>query len=366
MAVTNFNRLLDEQKTVWSLEVWKAARLLQFMNRFTGTTKDSMIHRITELTKSEKGTRAVITMVPDLEGDGVVGDNWLEGNEEEIKAFDRVIQIDQIRNANRNKGRLADQKTVVKFRENSRDVLAYWLSDILDQVAFLTLSGEAYTLRPNGSTRVGSQLPLLEFASDVTAPSANRHRNWEGTPPALAAGNTASTTLALPSWAMLVRAKAYAKTQRIRPIRGLIGTGTESYVCIMHTDGMAALKLDEDFLAVMKDAHTRGGMRDHPLMAGASAFYVDNIMIIEHEHIFHPDTWGAGSAKGQAVLFCGAQALGYADIGAPNWEEKGFDYENVQGIAIDKICGFLKPRFPSVITGTDEDFGVLRINTLRA
>jgi N4-gp56 family major capsid protein len=292
-------------------------------------------------------------------------DNQLEGNEEEIKAFDRVIQIDQIRNANRNKGRLADQKTVVRFRENSRDVLAHWISDILDQIAFLTLSGEAYSLRPDGTTRVGSQLPLLEFAGDVTAPSAARHRNWEGSPAALAAANTASTTLALPSWAMMVRAKAYAKMQRIRPIRGLLGSGTESYVCLMHTEGMAHLKLDTDFLKVMSDAHRRGGMRDHPLMAGAEAYYVDGIMIIEHEHVFHPNTWGAGSVHGQAVIFAGAQALGYADIGAPNWVEKGFDYENQQGIAIDKICGFLKPQFPSAVTGANEDFGVLRINTRR-
>jgi hypothetical protein len=33
------------------------------------------------------------------------------------------------------------------------------------------------------------------------------------------------------------------------------------------------------------------------------------------------------------VLFCGAQALGMADIGNPEWVEKGFDYDNQQGIS---------------------------------
>jgi hypothetical protein len=74
MAVTNFNALTDEQKTVWSRQVWKAARNLAFTTKFTGSGPNSMIQRITELTKSEKGTRAVITLVADLEEDGVAGD----------------------------------------------------------------------------------------------------------------------------------------------------------------------------------------------------------------------------------------------------------------------------------------------------
>ena len=63
MAVTNFAALTSEQLTVWKRDVWRAARHYQFMNRFTGTGNDSMIQRITELTESEKGARAVITLV---------------------------------------------------------------------------------------------------------------------------------------------------------------------------------------------------------------------------------------------------------------------------------------------------------------
>jgi hypothetical protein len=60
------------------------------------------------------------------------------------------------------------------------------------------------------------------------------------------------------------------------------------------------------------------------------------------------------------VLFCGAQALGMADIGAPDWNEKGFDYDNSQGISLGKILGFLKPKFGTIYeNNTVEDFGVL-------
>ena len=91
-----------------------------------------MVQHITELKKTEKGARAVITLLADLEGDGVVGDRTLEGNEESLKSYDQVIRIDQLRNANRHEGRMADQKSVVNFRENSRDKLSYWLSDRID------------------------------------------------------------------------------------------------------------------------------------------------------------------------------------------------------------------------------------------
>lgn len=366
MAVTNFNALTDEQKTVWSRQVWKAARNLAFTTKFTGKGPNSMIQRISELTKSEKGTRAVITLVADLEEDGVAGDRQLEGNEEEIKAYDQVIQIDQLRQANRHKGRLADQKSVVNFRSNSRDVLAYWLADRIDQLAFLTLSGVAYTFTNRGASRASSAFADLEFADDVTAPSTNRYRRWDATN-GLVAGDTASVAAAdTPSWAMLVELKAYAKDNYIRGIKG--PGGMEFFHVFMNPQGMAKLRQDPDYLANVRNAGVRGGSNE--LFKGTDSVMVDGLMVHEFRHVYNTQgaasgsKWGSGSTvDGQAALFCGAQALGMADIGAPEWVEKGFDYDNQQGISIGKLFGFLKPVFRSNITATDEDFGVIRCNT---
>lgn len=365
MGMTNFAALTDEQKTVWSRDLWKAARNASFLNRFTGKGPNSMIQRVTELTKDEKGSRAVITLVADLEGDGVAGDNQLEGNEESIKAYDQVIQIDQLRNANRHKGRMAAQKSVVDFRSTSKDVLAYWLGDRSDQMGFLTLSGVDYTFHTNGAPRnANSQLASLEFAADVTAPSANRHRRWDAVD-GLVAGDTAQVAAAdTPSYAMLVEMKAYAKTQFIRGIRG---NGNEEYYHVFMTpQGIAKLKLDTDFIANLRNAGPRGS--SNPLFSGGMMTH-DGLIIHEFRHVFNTtgaasgSKWGGGTVDGQRVLLCGAQAMGYADLGAPNWEEKGFDYENQQAIAIDKIMGLKKPVFRSHVTGTDEDFGVLCVDT---
>lgn len=369
MSLTNFAALTDEELTIWSKDMWKAARNWMFIERFTGGS-GAMIQKISELTKNEKGARAVLTLIADLEGDGVAGDRTLEGNEEAMVSHDQVIQLDQLRHANRHEGRMADQKSVVTFRSNSKDVLAYWLADRMDQLAFLTLSGVAYTQTNKGVARVGSDLANLEYAADVTAVSANRQTRWNGTTKVLhdaVIGTNGTVDVAAadtPSWNMLVEAKAYAVDNFIRPIRG--EAGTEVYNVFMTPQNMAKLKLDPDFLAAYRNALPRSS--NNPLFKGESVIYVDGLAIYEYRHVYNTKNaasgskWGATSVlDGSQILMCGAQAMGYADIGDAYWVEKGYDYDNQQGISVGKICGLKKPVFNSQVTGTAEDFGVLSI-----
>lgn len=60
MALTNFAALTPEQKLVWSRDVWKEARDLSFISKFTGTGENNVIQRITELTRTEKGEQVDI------------------------------------------------------------------------------------------------------------------------------------------------------------------------------------------------------------------------------------------------------------------------------------------------------------------
>ena len=372
MGMTNFAVLTTEQKTVWSLDFWRQARNLSFINKFLGKDENSMIQHVTELKKTEKGARAVLTLLTDLEGDGVAGDRTLEGNEEQLKSYDKVIRIDQLRNANRNEGRLADQKTVVNFRENSRDKLAYWVSDRMDQLAFLTLAGLSYGTRNSAvgmvGGRVGSDLPYLEFAQDIVAPSSKRFGRWNGTTKLMEWGNGTNVLTAADTatYAMLVQAKAYAKDNYIRGIKEK--GGEESFHVFLSPQAMSKLKLDPDYLANVRWARQRG--EDNPLFTG-DVVKIDGLYLHEFRHV--PNTrltpsgskFGAsGTVDGCQILFCGAQALGMADIGIPEWVEKGFDYENQQGISVGKVLGFLKPQFYSQYSGgTTEDFGVISLYT---
>jgi hypothetical protein len=72
--------------------------------------------------------------------------------------------------------------------------------------------------------------------------------------------------------------------------------------------------------------------------------------------------WGGGAIQGTRSLFCGAQALGMADLGAPEWDEKKFQYGSQVGINVDKMFGFLKPKFHSIYDGSEQDFGVVAVD----
>ena len=363
MATTNFALLTDNQKTAWSLDFWKQARNQSFISKFLGKGANSLVQHITELTRNEKGARAVITLLADLEGDGVAGDRTLEGNEEAGKSYDAVIRLDMIRHAMRHEGKMADQKSVVNFRETARDRLAYWMGDRIDQMAFLSLAGIPFTKMTSGATRVGSDLKNLEFAADIASPSSKRVAQWDKTNGLVIGGATSSlATEDTPTWEMFVQAKAYAKENYIR---GVMVDGEETYHAFLSPMAMAKLKLDQTYRDNLRYAQQRGAANE--LFTGTSV-KIDGIYLHEFRHV--PNTrlaasgskWGGGSVDGCQILFCGAQALAMADIGAPEWIEKEFDYDNQPGISVGKILGFLKPQFTTQYSGnTKEDHGVLSI-----
>jgi hypothetical protein len=127
---------------------------------------------------------------------------------------------------------------------------------------------------------------------------------------------------------------------------------------------MARLKLDPTYLQNLR--HSTQSDKNDALFSG-STVKIDGIYLHEFRHV--PNTSGAasgakyggtGTVEGSQVIFCGAQALGMADIGNAEWAEKGFDYDNQQGISIGKIMGFLKPKFSNIYeAGAVEDFGVI-------
>jgi len=379
MALTNFGTLTGDQLQMWSREFWKVARNQSFINQFAGTGSNAMVQRITELTKNQKGTKANITLLADMTGDGITGDNTLEGNEEALRAYDITIELDQLRFANRIAGRMTDQKTVVNFREQSRDALAYAMADRCDQLAFLTLSGVAYTHKNNGALRTtsasaGHELVDLEFASDVSAPTGDRHRRISGT--TLAAGDTTAVTASDKlAYRHVVELKAYAKDNYIRGIRG--AGNQETFHMFVTPQQMADLKLDSDFLANVRNAGVRG--TGNSLFAGSSSLMVDGVMIHEFRHVFNTTgatsgasanagaagyKWGADAdVDGARALFCGAQALALADIGLPEMVEDTFDYGNQSGISVGKIFGLRKPKYNSDISGSAQDFGVIALDT---
>jgi N4-gp56 family major capsid protein len=364
MATTNFGALSASQKRVWAGELWTHGRDQNFFmsNGFVGTSSGNVIERITELTETERGRVCIMQLVGDLQSDGIVGDNLLDGQEDTLWNDAIEIRIDQIRAGLRSRGRMAEQETVIRFRTTGREKLSFWMADKLDEMMFLTLSGIAYTQNLDGSTRAAnSQLPQLNFAADVAAPTSAR-KMFAGT-----ATSTASLTTAdKVSWNLLVSLQAKAKRERIKPIRA---GGRDYYAVTMSTEQARDLSSDSNYQTIVSRAGPRSDA--NPLFRGAKAM-VEGLVIYDHQKV--PNTlglaasskWGSGgTVDGAQALLMGAQAMGFATIGNTDYEESdNTDYGNRPGMAVGRVIGLLKPQFQSFFNArTRQDFGVISLYT---
>ena len=371
MAVTAFGALTTLQKVVYSTKVNKQGRDNNFFlsNGFVSkNTGDHTkpIQRVTELTETERGTSAVLPLVTDLTGGGVVGDNILEGNEEALVTDAQVIQIDQLRNGVRSKGRMAEQETVIRFRTEAQDALSFWLADTIDELMFLTLAGRAYTLNTDGSTRATSQLPNLTFGSDITAASANRiiYAGAGTSEATLVAGDTMK-------WDTVTQAKAYAKRKRVKPIRA---GGKGYYILVLSTEQCRDLEQDADFKTLHAQAMPRG--LNNPLFNNAKKI-INEVVLYDHQKVFNTlglasgSKWGSGGLiEGAQGMLLGAQAMGFAQLNGkdPGYEESdNTDYKNRPAIAVGRILGLLKPQFKSRYDNNlVEDYGIVHLKSAAA
>lgn len=256
---------------------------------------------------------------------------------------------------------MAEQATVIRFRAQGKEKLSFWLSDKLDELMFLTLSGRNYSLRTNGLTRTGSQLPSLSFNADVTAPSSQR----------LVYGGSATSEGSLTSsdrmnWQVIVRAHTLAQEKRLRPIRS---GGREYYAMVIHPRQRRDLVLDPTYQTILRSAEKPGSK--HPLFTGAIAV-VDGVVIHSHNKVFNTSglasgsKWGAGgNTDGAQSIMMGAQAGGIALLGNMFWRESdSTDYGNRPGIGVGRKVGMLKPQFKSIYdSDTRQDFGTISVKT---
>lgn len=358
MAETDFGALATAQKRAWSAKLWAEGRdaSLIMSSGMIGTGANRPVQLITDLTNDGRGDKCVMSLVQDLAGDGTAGDNTLDGNEETMVNETLEIKLDQLRHGVKNKGKMSDQRTIIRFRSVAKEHLGFWFGNKIDEIAFLTLAGMSYTLNLNGSARSTATLSQLAWAADVTAPSANR-KFYCGT----ATSTGSLTTADKVTWNDLVRLRAMAEDKRIKPIRD---RGKDRYIVLLSTFAGRDLKLDDDYKTAVTQGQTRGDA--NPMFTGAFAD-VDGMLIYTHKKV--PTTRGiasgskygsGGTVEGAQCLLLGAQALAFARIGEPEWEEDPKDYKNKIGLAHGQIMGFRKPVWTSEPDGrTTEDFSVV-------
>lgn len=357
------------RQELWSKDLLDdVQRDVEGVFQFMGEGANNVIQVSRELAK-RKGDMETFGLVARLSGNGVTGDDELEGNEEAMLSYSEQVAIDQIRNAVRLKGKLDAQKTVYDQISSARENLRMWLKEFRAQQIMYKLGGVTNpSLKDvNGSALLGSptwsNTPDYIADADEAAGAGARYLciNTGGTD-VLAAGNTMTL-----DFVTKVATKAKLANPKIQPI----DVGGESiYVMYLHPLQARDIRISSDWKTAQENAKVRSDK--NPVFRGALGYW-SNVLLIENEYVPFLDISEAGrSFRGVSVgttcavdaaraLLCGRQAVLSAEASNPEaLVVKSFDFDNKEAVAVSFIGGDQKAMFNS------KEFGVIAADTAAA
>jgi N4-gp56 family major capsid protein len=357
------------RQKLWAKELFVDARRdVENVMQFMGKDPNNIIQVKDELAK-EKGDTQTFGLRGRLTGDGVTGDDEMEGNEEAMNTYDESVSIDQIRNAVRLKGMLDAQTVTYDGVKEAQAALKDWLVEFQCRQFFLKLAGVTNTSLTDvdgnviGGRCAWSNTP--DYIPDADeAYTGNRYRYLNA-----AAGST--TTLGSSHTMTLdLVTKAATKAALASPrIQKLSSGGDKFWVMFLHPLQARDIRLSSDWKDAQAQARERG--EKNPLFRGALGYW-SGVLLLENEFVPWLDVSAAGNSfRGYATgtdcandcaraLLCGRQAGLYAEARPGKLVLKEFDYENKPGACISLIGGIHKPLFNS------KEVGVIAVDTYAA
>lgn len=350
MAVTNYGVNSAEAVKLWSRRLAREALKKTYIQRFVGDSDDSLIQFKTD-TKKGAGDRVRVTLRMQLTGDGIQGDNTLEGNEESLTTYTDDLLINQLRHAVRSAGKMSEQRIPWSVREEAMSGLRDWWADRLDTWFFNQIAGNTFVT----DTRYTGNNAAI-------APSSGRQVWVTGSnDQALGSSNVMTLT-------MIDKAVEAAKvsTPLIRPIKI---NGADHFVAFLHPYQVYDIRTATStgqWLDIQKAAMAGGKTTDNPIFTGALGMY-NNVIL--HEAVRVPT--GVNSSTGAQIttvrraVLCGAQSaiMGFGEghsFKQYSWNEQLFDYGNQLGVEAGCIGGLKKSVYNSV------DFGTIVISSYAA
>jgi N4-gp56 family major capsid protein len=355
---------------LWQKELYKNVVDNLYFKKFMGEGDNNVIQIKNDLKKSP-GDTITIPLTAKLTGNGITGDNELEGNEEAINAYSDSIGIDQIRTAVRLTGKLDEQKNVYNMRQDAKNKLSMWLQEFIERQIFLKLAGVNNTTITDvagnvvGARALWSNTAAQVPSGDTAAGYGARYLCADYTS---GADSLATTDLITPELISRARVKSSSKQAsgmpKVRPIKI---DGKDHYVMFIHPWQAFDLKNNATFAQAQREAQSRGS--DNPIFTGALGVW-DGVILHEHEYVPFLDISVAGhnfyaAASGTdftadcfRALLCGSQACVWANTAdSMQMVEETFDYKNKVGYATGLIGGIQKVTFNSI------DYGVVAVDT---
>ena len=348
MATTSYGVNHELAVKLWAKKLFAESLKQTAYSELMGTGSDSVIQIRSETNKSE-GDRVRIGLRMQLSGDGVSGDNTLEGSEEALTTYSDDVMIDQLRHAVRSAGEMSEQRVPFSVRDEARNGLQDWWSDRLDSWFFNQVCG--YVPQTNVKYTGMQSVSSPGTASQVFAGSATNDQ-----------GLTASDTMTL---ATIDKAVVLAKTRPSIPLRPATIRGRKLYVMFLHPYQVRDLRqasAGQTWMDIQR-ALVQGGLKDErssPIYAGGEMVGIYNgVLLLENTRV----TQGVNSSTNVPVpnvrraVLLGAQAAAFAygkrqSSTEMTWVERLFDYDNELGVSAGMIAGLKKLRFNGIDHGT--------------
>ena len=368
MATTPFLHAAAQTVQIWSALLMKQAKKQTYFGRFMGASEDSMIQKIVDLEKGEKGDTIRYDLLMNLVGEGVEGDNEIEGNEEQLVFYQDSVEVNLRGNGVKAAGKMSMKRTKRSIQTSGKNALGNWMGQLTDDDFVLALSG-----------LVNSAGQTTAIAPDTSVSATDAGHKWCGG--AIAAGTSFARVAGDSS---LVAAQHLFNTQTISAVkrhatvkcnpmlRPIKIDGVDHFVMLIHPYQLKALRAETAWLAAQQSANVRGNK--NPIFSGSAGIW-DDVIIHSYQKITTrlgangtaaTEAWETtatatnilgNAVPGARALFCGAQAGVVAYGQYPGWYEKNFDYGRVPGVATDVVYGIKKTRYNS------KDFGVIVVDT---
>lgn len=282
-----------------------------------------------------------IPLVSALSGSGVSGNATLDGNEEILANYAKVLTPTYYRNAVRMSSEEREKPNIDLMR-GAREALMDWgMEKVRDDVIKFGLG----SLDAGGTTvTVDDTSAAINTTADTWVTNNSDRVLYGATTANLSAGDHSAslanvdTTNDKMTGDVVRLARKIARTANplVRPIR--VANGIETYVLFVGTQ--AFIHLQEDLETLHSNAGVRG--EGNPLFRPGDLIW-DNVVIREIPEIStlladstYYSTAGNSSSKVEPAFLCGAQAVGYALGQRPNIVvDREKDYKFQPGVAVE-------------------------------
>lgn len=230
MAETRILTNNELTRKKWAKELYSILMPATEINDLVGTGSNAIIEQRNELSKGA-GDQITFGITLPLSGEGIVGNDKIEGNEEKLSFRDFKTTIQELNHAVETGGKMEEQRVPYNLMQLAKEGLQYWWADKLSAAAFAHLCGDT-TFRIAGKT----------FAQNPTDPDSE-HVLYAGA----ATSDATITSADIMTLSMLDSMKQKAELPTVTEcykLRPLIIGGKKKFRVILHNYCFDQLRRD--------------------------------------------------------------------------------------------------------------------------